>query len=86
MFGNATKLAEANRRIADLEKELQTVINMAANNREQYHAAAKLVDIRRDGRSLHFTFVRNGQAFMIETMGLMSDNVTLWKTQAGLTS
>lgn len=52
--------------------------------REAFHNACKLVAIDRDGRVLRFTFERNGEHFQIETMGMMSDDIEGWKSQAGL--
>lgn len=52
--------------------------------RREYQNAARLVDISRNGRLIVFTFIRDGKAFTIETMGMMADDVESWKTQAGL--
>lgn len=48
------------------------------------HGIARLSDIRRDGRINVFTFVRDGETFTIETMGLLSDDIPAWKQQAGI--
>lgn len=49
-----------------------------------YVQACKLVAITRNGRMNVFTFERNGEHFEIETMGMLSDDIAGWKTQAGL--
>jgi len=49
-----------------------------------YNDACKLVSVERDGRINRFVFARNGEHFIIETMGMLSDDVEGWKKQAGL--
>lgn len=51
---------------------------------EDFMNACRLIDIRRDGRVNHFTFARGEEIFIIETMGLLSDNPNEWRKQAGL--
>ncbi len=48
------------------------------------HNNCRLANITRNGRLNTFHFVRNGQSFTIETMGLLSDDVEGWKKQAGI--
>lgn len=40
---------------------------------------AYLVSMERAGRVNKFTFVRNGQQYTIETMGLLSDDIREWQ-------
>lgn len=63
------------RRLAEAEKQL-TQATAAAQEMAKH---AYLVDIKREGRSLKFIFIRNGEMYTIETMSLMSDNTTVWK-------
>ena len=49
-----------------------------------FENACKLVSVERDGRINRFVFARNGEHFIIETMGMLSDDVEGWKKQAGL--
>jgi hypothetical protein len=46
--------------------------------------AARLIAIHRNGRMNVFTFARGHEIFMIETMGVMSDEPDVWRKQAGL--
>ena len=62
-------------RVQELEKQLEELTKAAiAMNKRTY-----LFDISRDGRSNTFSFVRNGEVYQIETMGLISDNVQGWR-------
>lgn len=45
---------------------------------------AMLVGIQREGRSLKFTYWRNGEQFEIECYATIEDNVSHWKALAGL--
>ena len=72
MFGYRKRLLERNR---ELEKLLQNSI--AAN--EQLQQRAFLLDIQRIGRVNQFSFVRNGEIYRIETVGMISDNLPEWK-------
>ncbi len=40
---------------------------------------AYLVDIERAGRLNKFTFARDGKVYVIESMGLLSDDLREWK-------
>ncbi len=46
---------------------------------EEWQSRAYLVSIQRTGRLNKFTFMRNGSLEVIETMGLISDDLTVWK-------
>jgi hypothetical protein len=48
------------------------------------HNMCRLSAIRREGRSNKFQFVRNGEIFEIETMGLLGDDIQTWKMKAGI--
>lgn len=39
----------------------------------------RLVSIERDGRVNKFTFTRNGEIHVIETLGIWGDDVKKWK-------
>jgi hypothetical protein len=45
----------------------------------RFASRAALVSLTREGRINRFTFLRNGQMFRIETMGLLSDDWNQWK-------
>jgi len=49
------------------------------NSLEALKQQAVLIGIERNGRVNTFTFVRNGEPYQIETMGLISDNLPEWK-------
>lgn len=38
-----------------------------------------LVSIERVGRKNQFTFIKDGKTYVIESMGLLSDNISQWK-------
>ncbi len=40
---------------------------------------AHLTDIERNGRTLKFRFMRNGEVYELETISMMSDNMPEWK-------
>lgn len=40
---------------------------------------AYLIGIERKGRANVFTFVRNDEVHVVETVGMMSDNIPHWK-------
>lgn len=42
---------------------------------------AALISITREGRKLHFTFVRNGSPYRVTCMGTWSDDVDGWKKE-----
>lgn len=46
--------------------------------------SCRLIAITRNGRMNVFTFIRNGEPFEIETMGLLSDDIAGWRKQAGI--
>lgn len=62
-------------RIEQLEVALKDMIE--AN--EALSKRAFIVSIDRQNRVNKFTFVRNGEMYVIETMGLISDNPREWK-------
>lgn len=64
----SARIAEAEERLARAEAAAQ---EMAKH--------AYLLGITREGRSNKFVFVRNGEMFEIETMGLLSDDVQQWR-------
>lgn len=55
--------------------------NLEQTQREFDHFKMKpfLTSIEREGRLNKFTFMRNGERHMIETMGLLSDDLPDWK-------
>lgn len=71
------KLLTLYRHIKELETRLEASI--AAN--QQLASNAFIIGIERNAgsRTNKFTFVRNGEFYVIETMGLMSDNAAQWK-------
>ena len=75
------------RRIRDLEAQNEVL----AETLENLTAAARAMDgraylfkIDRDGRTNKFTFVRGTELHVIETMGLLSDDIEQWRNDLGL--
>lgn len=62
-------------RIAELETDLAACYGALSAFAEM----AALSNIERKGRVTTFTFMRRGSYYKIETMGLMSDDVSQWK-------
>ena len=63
-----SKLEEFEKSKRRLEKELKMVQNRAF-----------LFDIKRVGRKNHLTFAKGAQIHVIETMGLLGDDVDSWR-------
>lgn len=63
------------KRVKQLETEL-TKVRAAAEEMASY---AFLIGIERNGRTNRFTFIKNGAPYVIETMGLISDDISEWK-------
>lgn len=66
----------------ELVAKAQRLVELIDNaDKELKNALDKtfLVDIQRDGRVNKFTFSRNGEFHIIETMGLLSDDLPEWK-------
>ncbi|AHJ10751.1 hypothetical protein P106B_68 [Rhizobium phage vB_RglS_P106B] len=59
------------------ELEAQLAATRAAAEEMAKHAF--IVSIERRERLNVFTFIRNGETYQIETMGLISDDITDWK-------
>lgn len=66
--------------IAFLENELAKTDEYA----RKLEMRNTLINIERDGRYNRFTFVINGQIKIIETMGLLSDDLSDWKRSLGI--
>lgn len=84
MFGRereraaALAMAEAAKaQIEQLEARLEEAI--AAN--EALGKRAFIIGIEREGRICKFTFMRNGELYVVETMRLISDNLPEWKAK-----
>lgn len=78
MFGKWKRQAIRYKELFDqLTKDYAALFN-------ERHDVARLSGIRREGRVNIFTFVRNGEEFTIETMGMLSDAIPEWKIKAGL--
>lgn len=81
---SGSKLAELQNAMAQmlaLNEELQAKLDASIKANEQLSKRAFLMDIQRDGKLNKFMFVRDKQFHMVETMGLLSDNVNEWKEQ-----
>ncbi len=46
---------------------------------EEMAGHAYLIGIERNGRTNVFTFIKNGEPYQIETMGLIGDYIAEWK-------
>ena len=83
MFGNRRKdaltAAAAAQLALDRIEELETALKLALDDNEMLQNRALLFSIEREGRTNKFTFIRNGKFHQIETMGLLSDDLTDWK-------
>lgn len=62
----------------------KNLVDSRANIANTWIQACKLINIQRDERMNYFTFARGEKTFVIETMGLLGDDVVEWKQQAGL--
>lgn len=62
----------------------QELVNERANIANTWLQTCKLINIQRDQRMNYFTFARGEKTFVIETMGLLGDDIVEWKQQAGL--
>lgn len=60
---------------------LQAQLEAAHAALQQVEKRAFIIDITRDGKLNKFMFACNGKVHVIETMGLLSDNVEEWKEQ-----
>jgi hypothetical protein len=85
------KLPSSSRKLAQRVKELEAQNAVLAENLENLTAAARAMDgraylfkIDRDGRTNKFTFVRGTELHVIETMGLLSDDIEQWRNDLGL--
>ena len=63
------------RQLAEVQERLERAEAAAQEMAKHAH----LIGITRDGRTNKFVFVRAGQMFEIETMGLLSDNPAQWR-------
>lgn len=77
MFNKQRKKDAAAARIEQLESALEDMIK--AN--ESLSKRSFIVSIDRQNRVNKFTFVRNGEMYVVETMGLISDNLPEWKAK-----
>jgi hypothetical protein len=68
----ALEIAQVGNRVA--REELDGIQLRLANR-------AALISIARDGRALKFTFVRNGDVIVIETISTWSDDIDQWKKE-----
>lgn len=69
-------------RLAELEvafKDATDKMNAMVEQSKHLQTRAFLVDIQREGRINKFIFMRNGEMFTIETMGMWGDDVPGWK-------
>jgi hypothetical protein len=57
---------------AQAAEELQGVL-------AKLHDRPVLINIDREGRRNRFTFIRNNQAYVIETVGTWDDDLATWK-------
>jgi DNA-binding protein YbaB len=83
MFGKSNQKQIEER----LEKAETALKNSQELNRKLVDAFAEcafLVAIDVRGKSNIFKLQRDGEIFYIETYHMMQDEVTLWKTQAGI--
>lgn len=76
----------ARKKIAAMEAVFNAQLAEAQERLDRAEAAAQemakhayLIGINREGRTNKFIFIRGGQMFEIETMGLLSDNPAQWR-------
>lgn len=77
MFPWLKTVAAYQSQITELQQKLDAAI--AANEAMQKHAYIVDIDRPAGSRVNKFLFVRNSQMHVIETMGLMSDDIAQWK-------
>lgn len=83
MFGRdkrerAAALAMAEAAKAQIE-QLEAALERAIAANEALSKRAFIIGIDRQQRMNKFTFMRNGEVYQIETMGLISDDLPGWK-------
>lgn len=64
--------------------EYRLIAEKGQETARHYLKACRLISIARNGRTNIWTFARNDQTFIIETMGTWADDVERWQKQAGL--
>ncbi len=79
MLGGRAKIAALEATLTATIAEAEERITRAEAAAAEMAKHAYLVGINREGRSNKFIFVRNGQMFEVETMGLLSDDVQQWR-------
>lgn len=70
------------RKIVELEAAfaaLEDAHNKLIEDANQLRQRAFIIGIERSGRVNKFTFVRGGQIHVIETMGMLSDDIAGWQ-------
>lgn len=72
-------VAAKNARIAELEAFIEAQNDRLKGIELLMANSAALISIVKQGRVLRFGFARNGKAFYIETIGMMSDDTETWK-------
>lgn len=70
-------LAEAE--LATVRTALETATEHLQGVELRFRSRAALTNITREGRKLHFTFVRNGELHRVTAMGTWDDDVDQWK-------
>jgi hypothetical protein len=78
------RLAKAGMRAVETANKFEKDNELLRNQSLAYINSCKLIDIKRNGRINYFTFARGSDIFVIETMGLLADDVANWTAQAGL--
>jgi hypothetical protein len=72
-------LAEAE--LNTVRTALNTATEHLAGIELRFRSRAALTNITREGRKLHFTFVRNGELIRVSAMGTWDDDVAQWKKE-----
>lgn len=84
MFGKRERELARLRAIEEAHNALMLQVQSMIDASNTLQKRPILLDIQREGRVLKFTFVRDGNVYVIETMAMMADNVKQWKTDLGL--
>ena len=82
MFGRDKRAALAMAQAAKAQiEQLEARLEEAIATNETLSKRAFIIGIEREGRICKFTFVRNGELYVVETMSLISDNLPEWKAK-----
>lgn len=78
------RMAKAGFRTLQTANHLEAQLTTARTVGDDFLNSCRLIGIHRKDRMNVFTFARGDEIFIIETMGLLSDQPDEWRDKAGL--